>query len=141
MSVTKWEPFTDVFDDMADLRRQMRRVRRLFAGEFNLPFDVYETPEGVVVRADLPGVAPENVKVEYRPGTLTIHGMRRFAHPESATFLRRERGEGEFHCAVSVEAPIDDTKIRAVHEHGVVTVHLPKLPEAKSREIQVETSK
>ncbi len=139
MSITKWEPFTDVFDDMRDLRRQMRRVSRVFASEVSLPFDVYETPEEVVVRADLPGVAPAGVKVEYRPGMLTVHGSRRFQHPESATFLRRERGEGEFHCSVAVDAAVDEARIRAVHEHGVVTVHLPKMPEAKAHEIPVET--
>ena len=100
--------------------------------------EIYETPEAVVVRADLPGVPRENVKVSLEDGVLTIDGVM----PETTTAGRRvlvqEFERGHYLRRFSISEAIDQGRISARMTNGVLTLELPKQAPARPRCIEVQ---
>jgi len=101
-----------------------------FANQF--PVDVYEDKGNTFVRAELPGVNRDDIKVEMVDGFLTISASRKSLPAD---------GKGEESCSfsrsVSVPANVQSDKVGAAYENGVLTVTLPKQEEAKPRKIPV----
>jgi HSP20 family protein len=99
--------------------------------------DIFETAEELELLVDLPGVAGENVDVDFRDGTLTIYARVEGRQPEETKFLRREYGVGDFHRSFTVSEAIDASKITAKYEMGVLTLTLPKVEAVKPHKIEV----
>jgi len=100
--------------------------------------DLTETEKEVVVKADLPGVAPENVEVTFADGMLKLHGEKKEEKKEEKKgFFRIERFTGEFYRELPMPASVDPDKILATVDKGVLTVTVPKKEEAKDRKIKV----
>jgi len=100
--------------------------------------DLTETDKEVVVKADLPGVAPENVEVTFADGMLKLHGEKKEEKKEEKKgFFRIERFAGEFYRELAMPAGVDPDKIMATVDKGVLTVTVPKKEEAKDRKIKV----
>jgi len=100
--------------------------------------DVTETEKELVVKADLPGVAPENVEVTFADGMLKLHGEKKEEKKEEKGGFRRvERFTGEFYRELPLPAGIDPDKILASVDKGVLTVTVPKKEEAKDRKIKI----
>ena len=109
-----------------------------------LPVDVYESGDQVVVKATVPGVKPEDVKISLENTVLTIRGERRQVAEEKADRVHRyERHYGVFERSFTVPSTVDAEHIRASYDLGVLTVRLPKTEKAKPRQIEgkVESSK
>ena len=103
--------------------------------------DVRETDEEVLVRAEIPGVAPGEIQVEIHDDLLTLSGEKRREEKredERATYS--ERSYGSFRRQVRLPAPADAERAEATHENGVLTVRIPKSVEARPRRIEVKTS-
>ena len=96
------------------------------------PVDVYEDKDNTYVRAELPGVNREDIKVEMVDGYLTINASRKNPAAEG-------RGEESFSFsrAVSVPENVQSDKVGAAYENGVLTVTLPKQEEAKPKKVAV----
>ncbi|MGE0755553.1 MAG: Hsp20/alpha crystallin family protein [Pirellulaceae bacterium] len=102
------------------------------------PVDVAETPEAIEVSVELPGMKPEEVHVEMKEGRLYISGEKKEEREEKGkTYHRVERRVGEFHRVLSMPANVDETKVEATFEKGVLKVTLSKTEEAKSKTIPV----
>ena len=101
------------------------------------PVDIYETAEGLVVTADLPGVAKEALDVRVENHLLTIRG--KTAHIASSEPVYREYGLVNFFRQFELNERVDTSKISAELKHGVLTLTLPKAEEAKPRKIEVRT--
>jgi HSP20 family molecular chaperone IbpA len=101
------------------------------------PVDIYETAEGLVVTADLPGVAKEALDVRVENHLLTIRG--KTAHIASGEPVYREYGLVNFFRQFELNERVDTSKISADLKHGVLTLTLPKAEEAKPRKIEVRT--
>ncbi len=99
------------------------------------PVDIYETPEGLVVMADLPGVAREDLEVRVDENVLTIHGRSRHIAPGDPVY--REYELVNFFRQFELTDKVDISRISAELKHGVLTLHLPKAEEAKPRKIEV----
>ncbi len=99
------------------------------------PVDIYETPEGLVVMADLPGVTRENLEVRVENNLLTIRGHSCHIAPETPVY--REYEFVHFFRQFELTAKIDTAKITAELKHGVLLLHLPKVAEAQPRKIEV----
>lgn len=97
--------------------------------------DVLETPEELILLADLPGVRAEDLDLRFENGELTLHGR---VQPRSGAFLAREYRVGNFYRAFVVSEQIDAEKISGALENGVLTVRLPKSEAAKPRRIAVK---
>ncbi|MBI4523864.1 MAG: Hsp20/alpha crystallin family protein [Deltaproteobacteria bacterium] len=102
------------------------------------PVDIYETNEGLVVLADLPGVSQEGLDVRVENSMLTIHATPRHAAPGDPIY--REYELVSFFRQFELSDKVDQNKISAVLKHGVLTLNLPKAEEAKPRKIEVRVN-
>ena len=98
--------------------------------------DVQESADKFVVRADLPGVAPEAIEITAENGVLTLRGERR-ANESDEGFTRRERVAGTFSRRFVLPDTVDTSSITATHTHGVLEVTIPKQPKVEPRKIKV----
>ncbi|HSK31091.1 MAG TPA: Hsp20/alpha crystallin family protein [Candidatus Limnocylindria bacterium] len=99
------------------------------------PVDIYENGEGLVVKADLPGVAKEGLDVRVENNLLTIRG--KSAHVAPGEPIYREYELVNFFRQFELNERVDQSKISADLKHGVLTLLLPKAEEAKPRKIDV----
>jgi len=101
--------------------------------------DIYETATEIVVKAELPEVKKEDVKVTVDNNVLTIHGERKFeGETKREDYHRIERGYGEFTRCFTLPTTVESTKIKAEFTNGMLRVTMPKLAEAKAKEIKVQ---
>jgi len=144
-SVTPFEEFSTDIERMFDslLGRTVGSVLRGNpADKFNAHLDLVETDKDYMVNVDLPGVNPEDVKVELEDGKLTISGSRETVFEENAKHVHRvERSKGSFHRMISLPREIDAENIQARFEHGVLHVQLPKSPEKQPKKIEIKAAK
>ena len=139
MPVVRWDPFRE----MTNVQDQLNRAFGSFLGERRsswLPsVDVYDGKEEVVLKADLPGVTPEDVDVEVDENVLTIRGERKSDYrADQERFYRVERPTGAFERSIALPAGVLADRIEASFEDGILTVRVPKAEEAKPKRIQIE---
>ena len=101
--------------------------------------DIYETAEEYVVMAEMPGCDPKGIDVQFENGELTIYGRALPRQVPQTGWLAREFGIGDYHRTFNVTESIETDKISAEYEHGVLTLRLPKVEQAKPRKIEVRT--
>ena len=94
--------------------------------------DIAETDDNFLITAELPGIDGKNVDITLDDGTLTIKGEKKEAtEEEQGEFYSRERSYGIFQRSFEIPELIDENKIDASFSNGVLTVKMPKTPEAK----------
>lgn len=149
MTLVRWDPFRD-------LRTLQRRMDRLFSdsivrhsGEGDeslesswLPaVDVHEDDVAITLRAELPGLAKENVELTIDNGRLTVKGEKKLEKEESEGDYRRiESRYGSFYRSFLLPETVDADKIEAKIDNGVLNVTLPKSEEATPKRIEVSVS-
>jgi HSP20 family protein len=147
MAIIKWDP-------LGNIATLQDRINKLFDDSFPQQtggddevsvcawtpnVDIYETDQGVVIVADLPGVNKEDVAVEVKDNVMTISGERvGDPDPETTTYYRRERICGNFHRTFTLHAMVEPEQIKAKFKNGVLTVEIPKPMEDKPRQIAVD---
>jgi HSP20 family protein len=100
--------------------------------------DIYETPEALVLIADMPGVSSDKVTLDLKENLLTIFGQVG-PPPEKETPLAQEYAVGDYYREFQVGELIDTAKIEAAVKDGVLTLTLPKAERAKPRRIEVKS--
>ncbi len=103
--------------------------------------NVFSDGDETVIRAEVPGLAPETLNVQVEDRMLTISGKREPLEPAQGSFRRRERGTGEFSRRLRLPTDLDLGKAEASVRHGVLTLRVPRREEAKPREIKVRMGK
>jgi HSP20 family protein len=104
--------------------------------------DIEEHEGGYVVRAELPGLKQEDIKITLQDDKLVIRGeKRREAEKKGSNYLRTERVYGTFERALTLSPAVRGDKIEATYRDGVLEVHIPKAEESKPREIPIQTSR
>lgn len=105
------------------------------------PVDIFEEKDAIRIMAEVPGVRPQDVKISLEGNVLTVHGQKQQVAEERTERVHRyERTYGEFERTFSLPASVDASNISASYEHGILTITLPKVEQAKPREIQVEVA-
>jgi len=102
--------------------------------------DIVERPNELTVFADMPGVQSDDLDINFENGELSIYGKVQPRQQADATFLMQEYGTGDFFRTFRVSEAIDATKISAEYNHGVLTLHLPKVEAIQPRKITVRAS-
>ena len=100
--------------------------------------DIYENDEEILVHADMPGVAKDDITVNLDNGKLTLTGTRKTDTAGSAQW--EEFGDVEYKRNFSVPQTIDVNKVNAVLKDGVLRLHLPKSEAAKPRQIEIKAA-
>jgi HSP20 family protein len=142
------------FDPFRDLLSLQERMNRLFqeslarsrgedevatGGAWAPPVDIYEGPDRVVLRADVPGISQEEVDLKIENGQLRLRGSRSL--PEGAgreEYHRIERPFGGFVRVFSLPNGVDVTKVRAELRNGVLEVTLPKRQESQAKSVKID---
>jgi HSP20 family protein len=146
MAVVKWDPFRDLIsiqDRMNKLFEQTlsrsRDEEGIAATTWTPAVDIYETPETIVMKAELPGLTRDDLDIQIRDNTLTLRGERRFAKDvQEENYLRIERAYGSFQRSFTLPTTIQQEKVRAVFKDGVLELTLPKAESAKPKKIAIE---
>jgi HSP20 family protein len=147
MNIIKWTPIRELEDMQARLNRFFNEspVRRetdgLFLADWTPAVDVRETDKEYLIKAELPDVKKEDVKIEMLDGVLTIEGERKQEKEEKGMrFHRMERAYGTFVRQFTLPSEVEAANIQAEFKDGMLHVHLPKTAEAKPKAIEVKVA-
>ena len=131
MNLVRWDPFREFEGIQA----------RSFFTSWTPPVDIQETEKEYIVKADLPDVKKEDVKVEIDEDVLTVEGERNQEKEEkNKRFHRTERTYGKFVRRFALPTHVDGAAVRAEFKDGVLNVHLPKTEAAKPKAIEVKVA-
>jgi HSP20 family protein len=108
-------------------------------GVYAPAMDVEETPEAWVVKTELPGMKREGIRVQVYQDLLEVTGERKGETEQKENKLRRsERFYGKFRRVLRLPMGVEGSKGKARYEDGVLSIHLPKQPEARAKELSIE---
>ena len=146
MSIIKWEPFGEMNDSFNRLFPALLGMRPRWvsesghkAFEWAPSADISETEAEYLIRADLPAVRKEDVRITIDQGVITITGERKDKKEQKdEKFHRVESFQGSFARSFTVPDNVDETQIRAESKDGVLIVHLPKTPVTKAKAVEVK---
>ena len=102
--------------------------------------DITEEDDELLLLADVPGAAAENIDINCERGLLTLHARVEPRQADDADYLLREYGVGDFCRSFQIGEGIDADKIHAEIANGVLTLHLPKTATLKPRRVQVKAT-
>ena len=138
------------FDPFAEMRRMDAAFNRLWntgaratevdSGRWDIPMDVLQEGDDLIVRASLPGVEPDDIQVTLEDGLLTIEGETSSESEEQwGDFLLRERRAGRFHRALRLPSSVDAENAEPSYANGVLTITVPKQEAKKARRLAIKT--
>ena len=96
--------------------------------------EVQEAEKEYLISVDLPGVALENVELNFQDGTLTVRAERT---PAAGEALYSDRWSGRFERVIGIDAEVDESRIEASLKNGVLAITVPKKPERLPRRIEI----
>jgi HSP20 family protein len=149
MALIRWEP-------VRELHTIQNEMNRLFNTFFESPapadggattavrrwipaMDLVETQDEFVLRADLPGMSENDVKVELEDNVLTIAGERKAEHEQRKEgYYRIERSSGHFSRSLTLPDGVDPEAVRARFDDGVLEVRIPKPEQRKPRKVAIQ---
>ncbi len=105
-----------------------------------MPLDLLENDNSFVIRAVVPGVAPDQLDITAQGKTLTIRARQAVEQQEDVHYLLKERVGNEWFRAVELPGTFDADQIEAKLEHGILYLTLPKTPESKPHRIAIKTN-
>jgi HSP20 family protein len=146
MALIRWEPVRE----LNTIQSEMNRLFNTFF-ETTHPgnggstlrrwvpaMDLVETEGEFVLRADLPGVSQDDVKIELQDQVLTISGERKAEHEERKEgYYRVERSSGAFSRSLTLPEGVDPNAVKASFDNGVLEVRIPKPEERKPRRVEI----
>lgn len=106
---------------------------------YGFPIDLIENDKEYLVKASVAGFDPKKIDITYDNNTLSIKGEveQENVKEEEGKYHVRERSYGSFYRSITMPGLVDQTQISADTENGILTVHLPKRPEAQPKKIEV----
>jgi HSP20 family protein len=148
MNIVKWNPFRELEDIQTRLNRVFNDApaRRpesdgLFFADWAPAVDIQETDKEYLIKAELPEMRKEDVKVEVLDGVLTIEGERTQDKEEKGKkFHKVERSYGKFVRQFALPNEVEMTNVQADYKDGVLNVHLPKTAAAKPKAVEVKVA-
>lgn len=139
-------PWT-IFDELESIQADMNRIlsapeaprfgRRARAAY--PPLNVWSSPDGLTIEAEMPGVDPQDVEISVVGDELSLRGKVNAQEPaEGETILRRERPAGEFQRTLQLPFRADTGAVKATHKNGILRISIPRSEEEKPRKIAIE---
>jgi HSP20 family protein len=141
-TMTRWDPFSafrefmrwDPFREIAPLSTMDR------LNEIDAPFEVKETKEGYLFKADVPGIKESDLTINLSGNRLSVSGKREEEKKqESETYFSYERSYGSFTRSFTLPEGIEADKVHANLKDGVLSILVPKKPEAQPKKVAIKT--
>jgi HSP20 family protein len=108
-------------------------------GEWNPLIDFRETKDTLIAKVEVPGIEPKDIQVTLENGVLTIKGeKRKDLEEKDEKFYRMERSYGSFARSIRLPIHVETQKVIATFKDGLLTVVMPKAPEAKGTTIPIQ---
>jgi HSP20 family protein len=105
---------------------------------WNPAVDLYEKDDHYMIKAELPGVDKNDIKIDLKDRLLTLSGERSYDNEvKEENYYRRERSYGRFQRAFTLPADVDSDKIKAEFKDGVLEIAVPKPEEKKAKQVTV----
>jgi HSP20 family protein len=147
MAVVRHDPF----DELKSIQEQMNRLfdiagdrvsdEALKEGAWQPAVDIYEDETCFILKIDLPGIDQQDIGVKIEGNTLTLHGERKLEKDFiRERYHRLERYYGPFQRSFSLPHTIDQTKVKASCEKGVLTITLPKKTESITKPLVINVT-
>ena len=144
MSLIRWDPFSELQSIFGPLARSSGLSPRLSTDgdvtfEWSPTADISETDKEYVIRASLPGVKKDDIKLNMREGLITIEGERKQEKDEKTEkFHRVESFYGSFARSFGLPENIKADAVRSEYKDGVLSVHIPKVEKEKAKQIAIQ---
>jgi HSP20 family protein len=147
MAIIRWDPFRDIIT----LREKMNRLfedavmargeeKDMISSTWTPSVDIYETENSLILTAEVPGVDESNIEIKIEDNTLSLNGERLFEKETTEeNYHRIERSYGSFYRSFTIPRNVDQEKIRAEHDNGVLRITMPKKPDSKPKTVKVVT--
>ncbi|MEJ2285729.1 MAG: Hsp20/alpha crystallin family protein [Desulfobacterales bacterium] len=146
MNLVKWNPWREMpavpgrlnrfFDD--PFFRLGRLADDSEMGMWNPAVDLYEKDDHYMIKAELPGVDKNDIKIDLKDRRLTLSGERSYDNEvKEENYYRRERTYGKFQRAFTLPEDVDSEKIKAEYKDGVLQIEVPKPEEKKAKKVTI----
>ncbi len=145
MAIIRWDPFRD----LVSIRDKMNRLfedavtqrgeeKELVASSWAPAVDIYEDESQLVLTAEVPGLSDKDVEIKIEDNVLSIQGERKLEkETREENYHRIERAYGAFYRSFTLPNYIDQDKIKAEHENGILKITMPKKAELKPRQVRI----
>ena len=145
MAIIRWDPFRDI----VTLREKMNRLfedavtargeeKDMISSTWAPSVDIYETENSLILTAEVPGIEEDNIEIKIEDNTLSLRGERKFEkETKEESYHRIERSYGSFYRSFTIPRQVDQEKIKAEHDNGVLRITMPKKPESKPKTVKV----
>jgi HSP20 family protein len=142
MVIQRWNPYREL-KQVEDTMDRLWRYGGISgyteaAEDWNIPIDVIQKKDDIIVSASVPGIKPEEIDVAIEDNVLTIRTERKPEAKENGTYLIKERPVGSFFRALRLPDTVDSEKIVSSYSNGVLTITMPKAEEKKKKQIQIK---
>lgn len=154
--LTRWEPFRAQWNPWKELQDVEKRLSALWGrpqgkvegqkesisvAEWSPLVDITEDEKEYLIKAELPEIKKEDVKLTVQDNVLVISGERKYEKEEQdKKYHRVERAYGSFLRSFTLPEDADGSKVAAEYKDGMLKVHLPKSARVKSKSIEVKVS-
>lgn len=139
MPLIKWGPFGDIERFFEDFPSSVPKI------SWDLAIDLYEKDSDVIAEMSLPGIDPAKLDISVENGYLKISGSREenredTKEEKTAKYYSKEIRRGSFERVVRMPTPVQEDKIKAEYENGILKITMPKAKEVKKK-VQVQIKK
>jgi HSP20 family protein len=148
MFITKWRPFEAVQDNFNSLNVHDRDIDFFFSDLLERDniktgwapkIDVFDDKDKVTVKAELPGLKKEDIKISLTENILSIEGERKLENEKKKdNYYRIERSYGAFTRSVCLPAEVKVDETKASYNDGVLEIYLPKVEEEEPKQIKID---
>src|SRR5262245_32169991 len=146
MALAHWTPQRDLLSVRDQMNRVLNEVfgrsngdeSTWFSGAWSPAVDIYETDEALIMKAELPGFAKDDISIELKENTLVIKGERkREDQVKEGNYHRMERSYGAFQRSFMLPTTVDREKVKASYKDGILELTFPKVQAAQPKRIAV----
>ena len=127
------------FDPFRELDRLTDQIAAGTRAPRSFPMDAYRRGDTFIVEMDLPGVTPDSIELTAEQNVLTVRAQRQFERQQGDEVLVAERPQGTYTRQLFLGSTLDQSRISAAYDHGVLRLTIPVAEQAKPRRVQVST--
>jgi HSP20 family protein len=141
MALIRWQPFSE----LETLRTQMDQVFEQLAGverndtpNWKPAIELQDTEENLILRAEVPGIEGKDLDIRVTREAVAISGEHRYQKQANERgYFRSEFRYGKFHRVIPLPVAIQNDQVQADFQHGILTLTLPKVTEARRTVVKV----